>query len=91
MTDEKEQTENLAFRRRQLKSMARSYTGASIKRLSGYVLGPDVDDHLAMEAIKILLDRGYGRPKGEKIQKHVGHDGGAINVQINYPPRDESK
>jgi hypothetical protein len=91
MTDEPEKLN--AFRRRQLKSMARSYTEAGIKRLGGYVVGPDVPDALAIEAIKILLDRGYGRPKGDI--KHTGtNPDGSINFILRHiveamPPKTE--
>jgi hypothetical protein len=72
-----------------LKSMARAYTDACMKRLGSYVEQPQVPDAIAIEAIKILLDRGYGRPKSKKSQEVTGKDGGPITVEIVYPPRDE--
>jgi hypothetical protein len=75
-----------------LKSMAREYTEAGICRLGGYATSPEVQAPVATEAIKILLDRGWGKPKtkGKKKHKHAGADGkGPITVEIVYRPRED--
>jgi hypothetical protein len=84
---------DLEFKKRQLKSLARSYTDAVVKRIGGFATSPTIEPSLAMEAGKILLDRGYGRPKGgDKKVKHTGADGKSpVTVRIEYPPRDEPK
>lgn len=74
-----------------LKSLARQYDERCIRVLGGLVTSEETEPHIRLEAIKILLDRGHGRPKGEKTHKHAGADGkGPITVKIVYPPRDET-
>ena len=70
--------------------MCRQYDEVSIRALGGYAGSENVDPHIRIAAIKVLLDRGHGRPKGEKKHKHTGADGKSpITVQIVYPPRED--
>jgi hypothetical protein len=72
-----------------IKSMARQYDEVSIRTLGSFASEPTVDPHIRIAAIKVLLDRGHGRPKGEKKHKHTGADGKSpITVQIIYPPHE---
>lgn len=61
-----------------LKSLARAYTEHSIRVLGGYVVGDGVDPEHKLSAIKILLDRGWGRPE----QKHDAKVEGDINITV---------
>jgi hypothetical protein len=80
---------DLEFRKRQLKSLARSYTKACIDRIGGFATSPHSEPSLALEASRILLDRGYGKPKGDKTTRITGADGKSpVTVRIEYPPRD---
>jgi hypothetical protein len=63
-----------------LESLARGYTEQCIKRLGGYATSQKTPDQIRIEAIKILLDRGYGRPKQQK--ELSGPEGGDIRVTI---------
>jgi hypothetical protein len=51
-----------------------------IKALGGYASSDTVDPHLRIEAIRVLLDRGHGRPKGEKKHKHKG----TVNLTLRH-------
>jgi len=64
----------------QLESFARSWTKVGIQRLGGLASAPQTPDNIAIEAIKILLDRGYGRPKQQT--ELSGLDGSDINITI---------
>jgi hypothetical protein len=56
-----------------LKAMCRAYDERTIRILGGYALEETVDPHIRIEAIRILLDRGHGRPKTPKEkQEHSG-------------------
>jgi hypothetical protein len=74
-----------------LKAMCRRFDEISIDTLGGYAGNENVDPHIRIEAIRVLLDRGHGRPKGEKKHKHTGADGKEpITVKIVYERRDET-
>jgi hypothetical protein len=64
----------------QLESLARGYTEQCIRRLGGFVTADGVPEATAIEAAKVLLDRGYGRPKQQK--ELSGPDGEPINLVI---------
>ena len=53
-----------------LEGLARGYTEANIRTLGGYASNELVEAGIRIEAIKILLDRGHGRPSQQ--HKHVG-------------------
>jgi hypothetical protein len=70
-----------------LESMCRAHTETSVRRLVGYARSKDVPDGVALRAIEILLERGWGRPK--QVKEHTGAGGeGPIVVEIVYqrPP-----
>ena len=70
-----------------LKCMCRVFDEVSVRTLGGWASSEQADPQLRLEAIKVLLDRGHGRPKGEKKHKHAGADGkGPVVVQLVYPP-----
>jgi hypothetical protein len=58
--------------------LARSYCKAGIRTLGGLANGKDVAPAIRIQAISLLLDRGYGRPE----QPVTGADGGDIRVTI---------
>lgn len=63
-----------------LESLARSYTEVSIKRLGGYATSPNSQPMVAIRAIEILLERGWGKaPQSHQV---TGATGGAIEVVI---------
>ena len=71
----------------QIASLARAYTEANIKALAGFASGVDVPIPYRIQAIGMLLDRGWGKA----VQPVTGADGeGPVVVQIVYPPKDES-
>jgi hypothetical protein len=75
-----------------LKELCRAFDEKSVQALGGYVTGENVEPHIKLEAIKMLFERGHGRPKGEKKHKHTGADGKEpITVEIVYRPREEKK
>ena len=53
--------------------MARAYTNVSMQTLGNWVNGDGVDPEIKMQAIKVLLDRGWGRPA--QTHQHTGADG----------------
>jgi len=55
-----------------LKSLARGYTQQSINVLGGFVNGEGIEPEIKVQAIKILLDRGWGRPNQPTENKHEG-------------------
>jgi hypothetical protein len=63
-----------------LESLCRVHTEQNINRLVGYARSKDVADTTVMEAIKILLSYGHGRPKQPK--EHSGPEGGPIQLLI---------
>jgi hypothetical protein len=64
----------------ELKSLARSYTTASIAALGGWATSEATNEDIRLRAIGMLLDRGWGRP--ESITKHAGVDSEDIKVTI---------
>ena len=58
-----------------LKSLARSYTKASVQTLGG-ICATSNSDSARVAAATALLDRGWGKP----AQPHTGEDGGAIEI-----------
>jgi hypothetical protein len=66
-----------------LESLARSYTVVGIQRLGGYLTAKKELDALGLEAFKVLLDRGWGKPR--QVKEHTGAGGeGPIVVEIVY-------
>ena len=55
-----------------LKSLARAYTEHSIRVLGGYVVGDGVEPEHKIAAVKILLERGWGKPNQPVDAKHEG-------------------
>ena len=55
-----------------LKELCRAFDQKSVEILGGFATSPKVEPHIKLEAIKMLFDRGHGRPKGEKKHKHKG-------------------
>src|SRR6516162_1904807 len=49
--------------RRHIESLARSYTDAAIKTLAGIMMEPNCQPMARVAAAKVLLDRGWGKPK----------------------------
>ena len=77
-----------APRKIDLESLARGYTEASIRRLGGYAVGKDTAPAIAIEAIKVLLDRGWG--KCPQPVKHTGETGkGPVQVELVHRIRGE--
>lgn len=60
--------------------MARSYTNVCMQTLGGYVNSPEIENEIKIQAIKILFDRGYGRPVSKT--EVTGEDGGDIKITI---------
>jgi hypothetical protein len=72
-----------------LKAMCRAFDEKVVEVLGGYASNDHVEPHIRIEAMRILLDRGHGRPKGDKKVKHTGPDGKEpITVKIVYERRD---
>jgi hypothetical protein len=63
-----------------LESLCRGFTEQNVRRLGGYACSPEVPDAIAIEAIKVLLAYGHGKPKSQK--EISGPDGGPINLVI---------
>jgi hypothetical protein len=77
--------------RMRIKAMARQYDDVNIRTLGAFASNEETDPRIRIEAIKVLLDRGHGRPKGEKKHKHTGADGKEpVAVKIVYERRDET-
>jgi hypothetical protein len=45
-----------------LRSLARGYTEQGVRVLGGFVTGEGIEPEIQVQAIKILFDRGWGRP-----------------------------
>ena len=58
-----------------LKRMARQYDEIAIRVLGGFANEKTVEPHIRIEAIKVLLDRGHGRPKSRTEHKGPAADG----------------
>jgi hypothetical protein len=54
-----------------LDSLCRSYTLETVKQVSGILIN-DPDSGRRLEAAKILLDRGYGRPRQDNTHELKG-------------------
>lgn len=62
--------------------MARAYTGSAVRRIEGLAENGK-SEGVRLEANKILLDRGWGRPQQEV--KHTGTaENGAIEIIVRH-------
>jgi hypothetical protein len=62
-----------------LESLCRGFTEKNVKTLGGFATSPNVAEATKMEAIKLLLAYGHGKPKSPKQEAEItGH----INVTI---------
>jgi hypothetical protein len=66
--------------RMKIKSLARQYDEVCFRTLGSFASEPTVEPHIRIEAIKVLLDRGHGRPKGEKKHTHKG----TVNLTMRH-------
>jgi hypothetical protein len=57
--DERKMPKNLGH----IESLARSYTRTAIKTLAGIMMEPNCPPMARVAAAKVLLDRGWGKPK----------------------------
>ena len=65
----------------ELKSLARAFTEKGIEVLGGYINSPAIEPEIKVQAIKIMFDRGWGRPA--QSVEHTGKDGASeIEVTI---------
>ena len=55
-----------------LKSLARGYTEKGIEVLGGYINSPEIPPEIKVQAVKIMFDRGWGRPNQPTENKHEG-------------------
>lgn len=70
-----------------LRRLAAEHTEQNIKLLAEFANSPQVPTQYRLQAIGMLLDRAYGRPK----QPIAGADGeGPLKVVIVYPQKDDS-
>jgi hypothetical protein len=73
-----------------LKALCRAFDAKSVEVLGGFISNPHTEPHIKLESIRMLHDRGHGRPKGDKRIKHTGADGKSpVTVRIEYPPKSE--
>jgi hypothetical protein len=56
-----------------LKSLARGFTEIGVSTLGAYINSPAISPEVKVQAIKIMFDRGWGRP-AQSIE-HTGKDG----------------
>jgi hypothetical protein len=69
-----------------LESLARGHTEICIKRLAGFCSAPQVEPVVAIRAIELMLDRGWGTV--EHRHKVIGTgEGGQLLVQIIMPEK----
>lgn len=54
-----------------VESLARCHTENAIQRLAG-IMKDSPDEGVAVAASKVLLDRGWGRPKQDNTHEHKG-------------------
>ena len=52
----------------------------AIAVLGAYINSPEVDAEIKVQAVKIMFDRGWGRPVTKT--EHTGEDGGDIRITI---------
>ena len=64
-----------------VKSMARRFDESSIDTLGGFATNAQLEPHIRIEAIKVLLDRGHGRPKAPK--EKTEHSG-TVNLTLRH-------
>ena len=62
----------------QIRSLCRAYTGEAVRSLAAIMRQADAPPGARIQAIAILLDRGWGKPE----QSHVGLDGGDLRIVI---------
>ena len=55
-----------------LKSLARGYTEKGIQVLGGYINSDEIEPEIKVQAIKIMFERGWGRPNQPIDAKHEG-------------------
>jgi hypothetical protein len=60
-----------------LESLARGYTELSIRRLGGYISDPKSEPMVAIRAIELMLDRGWGA-----VKKKDGDENSHITITI---------
>jgi hypothetical protein len=65
--DERKMPKNLGH----IESLARSYTDTAIKTLAGIMMEPNCPPIARVAAAKVLLDRGWGKPKEEMHHSEV--------------------
>ena len=63
-----------------LKSLARGYTEQGIAVLGAYISSPTIEPEIKVQAVKVMFDRGWGRPISKT--EHTGEDGGDIKITI---------
>ena len=67
-----------------IESLARSYTDTAIKTLAGIMMEPNCPPMARVAAAKVLLDRGWGRPKemphSEEIAASISTDWHLLTV-----------
>ena len=71
-----------------MRSLARAYTDASIKVLSGYVTAPEtaqIEPNIRIMAARELLDRGWGKPN----QPHDAKVDGELRIVIRKMLKDD--
>ncbi len=68
-----------------MKSLARSYTTASISVIGGYVTSETIDPEIRLRAAGMLLDRGWGKPN----QPHEAKVEGELKIVIRKMLSDE--
>jgi hypothetical protein len=62
----------------QIRSLCRAYTGEAVRSLAAIMRQADAPPSARIQAIAILLDRGWGKP----AQLHTGEDDKDIRVTI---------
>jgi hypothetical protein len=55
-----------------LKSLARGYTEKGIEVLGGYINSPEIPPEIKVQAVKIMFERGWGRPNQPVEARHEG-------------------
>jgi hypothetical protein len=61
-----------------IRSLCRAYTGEAVRTLAAIMRQADAPPSARIQAIAVLLDRGWGRP----IQPRTDEDGGSIRIII---------
>jgi len=68
--------------------MARSYTNVCMQTLGNWVNGDGIDNDIKVQAIKILLDRGWGKPVSKT---EVGGVDGSNAIEVTIRTITEGK